>query len=111
MAPIGASRPAGSAHGVDDLNELSIGQLLALWANVLRQLRERKVVRTFNNPIGDIAEMLVALHYGGEQASFSQKTWDVQVGDELLQVKALRRTAGEPAGISRRFAQTTATPR
>jgi hypothetical protein len=30
-------------------------------------------VRTFNSPIGDIAEELVALHYGGERGSFSQK--------------------------------------
>lgn len=49
-------------------------------------------MRTFNNPIGDIAEELVALHFGGERGSFSQKTWDVNVGEELLQVKALRRT-------------------
>jgi hypothetical protein len=34
---------------------------------------------------------LVALHYGGERGGFSQKTWDVKVGKELLQVKALRR--------------------
>jgi hypothetical protein len=66
--------------------------MLALWANALRELRKRGVVRTFNNPIGDIAEELVALHYGGERGSFSQKPWDVRVGDELLQVKALRRT-------------------
>ena len=72
--------------------ELSIRELLALWASALRELRERGVVRTFNNPIGDIAEELVALHYGGERGSFSQKTWDVRVGKELLQVKALRRT-------------------
>lgn len=78
----------------DDLKERSIRELLALSAGVLRELRERQVVRTFNNPIGDIGEMLVALHYGGEQGSFSQKTWDVQVGDELLQFKALRRTGG-----------------
>jgi hypothetical protein len=52
------------------------------------------VVRTFNSPIGDIAEELVAVHYGGERGSFSQKTWDVRIGDELLQVKALRRNAG-----------------
>lgn len=50
------------------------------------------MVRTFNNPIGDIAEELVARHYGGKRGSFSQKTWDVVAGDELLQVKALRRT-------------------
>jgi hypothetical protein len=75
-----------------DLKRLSVRELLALWANTLRELRDRKVVRTFNNPIGDIAEELVALHYGGERGSFSQKTWDVRIGDELLQVKALRRT-------------------
>jgi hypothetical protein len=75
-----------------DLTGSSIRELLALWANALRELRKRGVVRTFNNPIGDIAEELVALHYGGERGSFSQKTWDVRVGDELLQVKALRRT-------------------
>lgn len=75
-----------------DVKALSVRELLALWASVLRELRERGVVRTFNNPIGDIAEQLVAVHYGGERGSFSQKTWDVRVGDELLQVKALRRT-------------------
>jgi hypothetical protein len=92
VARDGSSRGERSVRGGDDLKKRSIRELLALWAGVLRELRERQVVRTFNNPIGDIAEMLVALHYGGEQGSFSQKAWDVQVGDELLQVKALRRT-------------------
>jgi len=77
---------------VIDLNSLSVRELLALWASTLRELRDRGVVRTFNNPIGDIAEELVAIHYGGERGSFSQKTWDVRAGGELLQVKALRRT-------------------
>jgi hypothetical protein len=75
-----------------DLARLSVRELLALWASSLRELRERGIVRTFNNPIGDIAEELVAQHYGGERGSFSQKTWDVRIGRELLQVKALRRT-------------------
>jgi hypothetical protein len=75
-----------------DLSTLSVRELLALWARTLRELRDRGVVRTFNNPIGDIAEELVALHYGATRGSFSQKTWDVAVGDALLQVKALRRT-------------------
>lgn len=75
-----------------DLKPLSVRELLALWASALRELRDRGIVRTFNNPIGDIAEELVALHYGGERGSFSQKTWDVRAGGELLQVKALRRT-------------------
>ncbi len=75
-----------------DLNPLSVRELLALWASTLRELRDRGVVRTFNNPIADIAEELVALHYGGERGSFSQKTWDVRAGNEYLQVKALRDT-------------------
>jgi hypothetical protein len=75
-----------------DLKQLSVRELLALWASSLRELKDRGVVRTFNNPIGDIAEELVALHYGGERGGFSQKTWDVRIGDEFLQVKALRRT-------------------
>lgn len=75
-----------------DLKTLSVRELLALWAGALRELRERGVLRTFNNPIADIAEDLVALHYGGERGAFSQKTWDVRAGDELLQVKALRDT-------------------
>lgn len=44
--------------------------------------------------IGDVAEELVALHYGGQRGSFDQKTWDVKVSDELLQGKALWRNAG-----------------
>ena len=46
-----------------DLSRLTTRDLLALWAQALRELRDRDVVRTFNNPIGDIAEALVALHY------------------------------------------------
>jgi hypothetical protein len=66
--------------------------VLALWAHTLRELRDRKVVRTFNNPIGEIAEALVALHYKGQRGSFSQASWDVKTPEgELLQVKALHR--------------------
>jgi hypothetical protein len=93
-----------------DLAGLSVRELLALWAQALRELRNRGVVRTFNNPIGDIEEELVALYYGGERGSFSQKTWDVAVGEELLQVKALRRTRG-PDATSPPCAPTRATPR
>jgi hypothetical protein len=79
-----------------DLSELPTRELLALWAQTLRELRDREVVRTFNNPIGDIAEALVALHYDGERGSFSQASWDVKTQKgELLQVKALRRTGAK----------------
>lgn len=76
-----------------ELGGLATRELLSLWARTLRELHDRDVVRTFNNPIGDIAEALVAVHFGGERGSFSQKSWDVRTpAGELLQVKALRRT-------------------
>jgi hypothetical protein len=66
-------------------------ELLADWAAIMRQLRARDVIRTNNNPIGDIAEAIVAIHYGGERGNFSQPGWDIQLPNgERLQVKALR---------------------
>lgn len=60
----------------------------------MRELRERDVVRTNNNPVGDIAEAVVAAHYRAERGSFSQAGWDVRTPDgERIQVKAMRRTA------------------
>jgi len=81
-----------------DLEKLTIRELLSLWAGVLRELKRRDVVRTFNSPIGDIAEELVALQYKGDRGSFSQKTWDVRIGDEYLQVKGIRRVDGRSLG-------------
>lgn len=71
-----------------DLTELSNRELLGTWAQSMRLLRERGVVRTYNSPIGDIAEEMVARHFGGVRGSFDQAAWDVAAGEELLQVKA-----------------------
>lgn len=72
-------------------------ELLADWAAVMRELRVRDVIRTNNNPVGDIAEAVVAAHYGGERGSFIQAGWDVKAPDgERIQVKALRQTAANP---------------
>jgi hypothetical protein len=68
-------------------------ELLSDWVAIMRQLRALGVIRTNNNPIGDIAEAIVCDHYGGKRASFSQKGWDVKAPDgELIQVKSRRRT-------------------
>jgi len=77
-----------------DTADRTTPELLADWAAVMRALRERGVIRTNNNPVGDIAEAIVAAHYRGTCGSFSQAGWDVQTPDgELIQVKAMRRTA------------------
>jgi hypothetical protein len=68
-------------------------QLFADWSAVMRELRLRDVVRTNNNPVGDIAEAIVAAHYGGERGGFSQAGWDVKTPEgERIQVKAMRTT-------------------
>lgn len=68
-------------------------ELLSDWVAIMRQLRALGVIRTNNNPIGDIAEAIVRDHYGGVRASFSQKGWDVKTPDgERIQVKSRRRT-------------------
>jgi hypothetical protein len=57
-------------------------------------LRARDVVRTNNSPVGDIAEAIVAAHYGCTRGSFEQAGWDICTpGGEHLQVKGMRRTS------------------
>lgn len=75
-----------------DVVEKTTPELLGDWAAIMRALRERGVIRTNNNPVGDIAEAIVADHFKGERGSFSQAGWDVKTGDERIQVKALRQT-------------------
>lgn len=68
-------------------------QLLADWAAIMRELRLREIIRTNNNPVGDIAEAVVAVHYNGTRGSFAQAGWDVMAPDgERIQVKAMRQT-------------------
>lgn len=50
--------------------------------------------------VGDIAEALVAAHFGGERSSFSQKTWDVRTSTDLLRVKAIRRVTPAVGNLS-----------
>lgn len=75
------------------------GDLLKEWAASMRVLQARDVIRTDNNPVGDIAEAVVHAHYGGERGGFSQKGWDVTTPDGTrLQVKGLKITSrGNPS--------------
>jgi hypothetical protein len=84
----------GYGGAVYDATARTTAELLGDWAAIMRALRKRDVIRTNNNPVGDIAEALVHAHYGGERASFVQAGWDVRAPDgERIQVKAVRNTA------------------
>lgn len=70
-------------------NELTTHELLRQYAGILRELRDRGVIRTLNAPAGDLAETLVARAYSGDLAPNSEKSWDVTAGDgRRLQVKS-----------------------
>ena len=70
-------------------------ELLSDWAAIMREMLRRGIVRTANNPVGDIAEALVADYYGVDLATSSQKSWDLKTKEgELVQVKARRTTGG-----------------
>lgn len=72
-----------------NLGNLTTGELLALTRAILRELRERGVVRTGNAPAGDYAELLVQQATGGKLAANSERSWDVRTPDcNRLQVKA-----------------------
>ena len=82
-----------------DLSQKSIGELLGLSRQILRELRERGVIRTGNAPAGDYAELLVQRATAGELAPNSQRSWDVLTAEgERLQVKARVVTDPKVAG-------------
>ena len=58
-----------------DLKSLSNRELLDAWTQSLDVLHERGIVRTYSNPIGDIAEEMVARFYGGVRGTFAQAAW------------------------------------
>jgi len=72
-----------------EVQDLTIGELLALSRRILAELRRRGVIRTGNAPAGDYAELLVQRATIGKLAPNSQKSWDVMTdAGERLQVKA-----------------------
>ena len=47
-----------------DMREKSTLELMNMYAEILTELKGRKVVRTYNSPVGDYAEWLVATKLG-----------------------------------------------
>jgi len=77
------------------------GQLVALFGEVMSELRARGVVRSGNNPIADMAERVIADYYGVEPEAPNSKSYDVVAPNgSTIQVKALRRTASSRRNLS-----------
>ncbi len=84
-----------------DFTNKSDAQMVALYGEVMGELRDRGVVRSGNNPIADMAETVVADHFGVEPEPPNQKSFDVRTKDgKRIQVKALRRTKATRKNLS-----------
>lgn len=84
-----------------DVSALPVRSLLSLEASIVRELRFRKLVRTQNKPLGDIAEYVVWLDRGGVLEPNSTKSHDITTASgQRIQVKAM---ANRAAGAGARF--------
>src|SRR3954469_9822030 len=61
-----------------DRSKMSIPELLTLHAAVIEELRARKVLRSANNPTGDLAEYLFCAAFGWAQEGNSAKAFDAR---------------------------------
>ena len=72
------------------LNKLSVSELLRLHLDALGELRRLGVLRTENNPTGDLAEYLFCRTFGWEPSGNSQKGFDATYEDSRFQIKGRR---------------------
>ena len=77
-----------------NLSELKVKELLQLQAAITKELKDRGIVRTQNNPLGDYTEWLVAKALGLELQENSKAGYDGVSGDGVrVQIKGRRVTA------------------
>lgn len=74
-----------------DLTQLTAAELLGLHAQIGEELRSRGVLRTANNPTGDLAEYLFCAAFGWTQAPNSERGFDATGPDGTrYQIKGRR---------------------
>lgn len=71
-----------------DAKSATVASLFATYRAILRELRDRGIVRTANAPAGDYAEYLCRRALGGELAPNSEPSFDLKTADgRRVQVK------------------------
>jgi hypothetical protein len=76
-----------------NLEKMQSRELLLLYANILDELKTRKILRTKNNPVGDYAEWLVKAALGYELQTNSNSGFDAIDKDGIrYQIKSRRIT-------------------
>lgn len=76
---------------MNDLGNRSTPQLLADHAAIMEELRRRGVLRSANNPTGDLAEWLFCKAFGWKQEASSAKAFDaLDARNTRFQIKGRR---------------------
>lgn len=79
---------------MDQLRNKSTSSILSLYTAVIRELRNREVLRSENVPTGDLAEYLFCKAFHWEQARNSVKAYDATgIDGQRYQIKGRRITA------------------
>lgn len=81
-----------------DLSGLSVDELLRLYAEVLEELRLRRVARSTNNPVADYTEYLVSTKLGLKLSGNSAMGFDARDPEgRRYQIKGRRLTPQNPS--------------
>lgn len=81
-----------------NLKDRSIADLLGFHVLILEELKNRGVLRSENNPTGDLAEYLFCETYGWKQAPKSARGFDAIGNDgKRYQIKGRRLTGSNPS--------------
>lgn len=76
---------------MEDFEQKTTAELLKMHASIMEELRHRNVLRSANNPTGDLAEYLFCTAFGWDQAANSVKGYDATDGDGTrYQIKGRR---------------------
>jgi hypothetical protein len=83
---------------LNDLSQSSAIELLRLHARIGKELRDRGLTRSSNNPVGDFAEQLFCRAFGWRMVNNSTRAIDAIGPDQTrYQIKARRMTRHRPS--------------
>jgi hypothetical protein len=79
-----------------------MNELIQIWNNYIaarQQLMNNQMIRTFNNPVEDFSEWLVANCLNGQLAiNVNQQDYDVETEDKYIQVKSIAKAPNNTNG-------------
>lgn len=103
--------PCVSVVPLEDLSRFSVPALLAAHSTILSELKERRILRSMNNPTGDYTEWLVSSRLSLRLETNSAKGFDASDADGLrYQIKGRRCTPANPStqlGVIRNLEDTS----